>query len=52
MDDIERGLHRYIVNVPGIGRVDIHIVQGQHGKYLRTTPDRLGRNNLDSLPDC
>ena len=44
--DIEHGLRSYFVSVPGIGRADIHVVRGQHGKYLRTTPDRFGRLDL------
>ena len=50
--DIENGLHQYFVDVPGIGSVDIHVVRGPRGKYLRTDPDRTPRNNLDDLPDC
>ena len=52
IDDIESGLHTYFVDVPRVGPVDIHVVQGRNGKYLRTDPDRTSRNNLDDLPDC
>ena len=50
--DIETGQHSYFVSVPGTGRVDIKVVPGPSGKYLRTDPDRTSRNNLDDLPDC
>lgn len=52
INDIEQRLHTYFVNLPGAGRVDIHVVQGSTGKYLRTDPDRTSDNNLDDLPDC
>lgn len=52
ISDIESRTHSYYVNVSGVGRVDIHVVRGQSGKYLRTDPDRTSRNNLDDLPDC
>lgn len=52
INDIEGRLHNYFVEVPGTGRVDIHVVRGPKGKYLRTDPDRTNRNNLDDLPDC
>lgn len=53
ISDIERGIHSYYVQVPGTGKVDIHVVNHpKHGKYLRTDPDRTDRNNLDDLPDC
>ncbi len=50
--DIEGRLHRYFVILRGVGRVDIHVVRGPTGKYLRTDPDRASDNNLDDLPDC
>jgi Protein of unknown function (DUF3892) len=52
IDDIEQGSHTYFVRVSGVGRVDIHVVDGPSGKYLRTDPDRTTHNNLDDLPDC
>lgn len=52
INDIENGIHCYHVDVPGTGQVDIHVVNGRNGKYLRTDPDRTSRNNLDDLPDC
>ena len=51
INDIESGQHSYFVQAPN-GRVDIHVVDGPTGKYLRTDPDRTTRNNLDDLPDC
>ena len=52
IDDIEGDQHSYFVNVPGVGRADIHVVNGPNGKFLRTDPDRTPQNNLDELPDC
>ncbi len=52
IDDIESELHTYFVSVAGMGRVDIHVVNGPHGKYLRTDPDQTSHNNLDDLRDC
>lgn len=49
--DIELGLHSYYVRVGG-AKVDIHVAQGEDGKYLRTDPDETDSNNLDDLPDC
>ena len=49
--DIENGLHRYYVEL-GNEEVDIHVVKGSTGKYLRTDSDATSRNNLDDLPDC
>jgi Protein of unknown function (DUF3892) len=49
--EIEGGTNRYYVAV-GSGEVDVHVVNGATGKYLRTDPDHTDRNNLDDLPDC
>jgi hypothetical protein len=49
--DIELGLHSYYV-LEGGDKVDIHVVDGPDGKYLRTDPDKTDSNNLDDLPDC
>ncbi|MEW4565041.1 DUF3892 domain-containing protein [Bremerella sp. JC770] len=51
INDIENGNHSYFVEVSG-KRVDIHVVNGQNGKHLRTDPDKTSRNNLDDLPNC
>lgn len=49
--EIEAETHRYYVKV-GETEVDIHVVKGVSGKYLRTDPDNSEGNNLDELPDC
>jgi hypothetical protein len=49
--DIEGGIHQYFVGGRG-EEVDIHVIDGPTGKYLRTDPDRTNSNNLDLLPDC
>lgn len=52
INDIEGGLHTYHVMDAAKGRVEIKVVQGSTGKYLRTDPDKTTKNNLDDLPDC
>lgn len=49
--DIDDEDHSYYVQ-KGAKRVDIHVVKGPTGKYLRTDPDVTDSNNLDDLPDC
>ncbi len=49
--DIKSGSHTYYVSVNG-SRVDVHVVKGASGEYLRTDADGRGHNNLDDLPDC
>ncbi len=49
--DIETGAHAYFVDVAG-ARVEVRVVNGADGQYLRTDGDRIPDNNLDSLPDC
>lgn len=49
--DITTGSHTYFVQ-PASGRVDVHVVEGPSGPYLRTDPDASTGNNLDELPDC
>ena len=49
--DIKQGTHSYYVQLRG-RRVDIHVVNGPNGEYLRTDPDKTSSNNLDDLPDC
>ncbi len=51
ISEIENNIHSYYV-VVGRERVEIKIVEGSMGKYLRTDPDKTTRNNLDDLPDC
>jgi len=50
--DIETGTHTYYVQQSGTARVDITVVNGATGKYLRSTADKSSSNNLDNLPDC
>lgn len=50
--DIESGTHTYYVQQPGTLRVNVNVVNGPNGKYLRSTADKASRNNLDNLPDC
>lgn len=50
--DITAGIHHYVVAVPGEPTVDIHVVDGPAGLYLRTNPDADKDNNLDSVPDA
>ena len=46
---IERGLHSYVLAVTGFPETDIHVVNGIHGKYLRTVHDSAKCNNLGLL---
>jgi hypothetical protein len=50
--DIENGLHTYFVHQAGTTRVNVTVVNGATGKYLRSTADKSSKNNLDNLPDC
>ena len=49
--DIDDRLHSYFVMVSN-RRVDIIVVNGPTGKYLRTDPDQTTDNNVDDLPNC
>ena len=49
--DIENGIHTYHVSWRD-RRTEIRVVNGTHGKYLRTDRDSTQKNNLDDLPDC
>ncbi|MCC5907831.1 MAG: DUF3892 domain-containing protein [Balneolaceae bacterium] len=49
--EIENKTYRYYVRI-GFDEVDIHVVNGANGKYLRTDRDKTERNNLLELPDC
>lgn len=51
IDDIDSGRHSYYVTVRG-ARVDIHVVNLEGKKHLRTDRDGKGKNNLEELPDC
>lgn len=44
-------MHSYYVKV-GMRRVEIRVVNGPTGPYLRTDPDATTHNNLDDLPGC
>lgn len=50
--DIENRTNTYYVVLSGQRRVEIRVVKGPGGKYLRTDPDTTSTNNLDDLPDC
>lgn len=51
IQDLDTKLHTYHVIANG-RRVEIQVVQGATGPYLRTDPDQTTDNNLDDLPDC
>lgn len=50
ISDIESRIHTYYVPWNS-GRTEIRVVNGEHGKYLRTDRDATTRNNLLDLPD-
>ena len=50
--EIEAGLNRYYVGGASGSPVDVIVVNGDTGKYLRTDPDRSVADNLGELPDC
>ncbi len=50
--DIDGKDLRYYVQAASGRQVDVHVVEGKKGKYLRTDPDASTRNNLDDLPGC
>jgi len=52
VSDIDTKLHRYYTAGPSGNQVDIIVVDGATGKYLRTEPDLTKADNLQSLPDC
>ena len=49
--DIVNRVHSYYV-FDDTERVNILVVSGSTGKYLRTEKDATKGNNLDELPDC
>ena len=51
INDIFSRVHQYVVSVAP-PEVNINVVRGQTGKYLRSTQDSKSPNNLDNLPDC
>lgn len=52
IQQIENGTHSYYVQQPGTSRVEVEVVPGPNGPYLRTTADPSHDNNLDNLPPC
>lgn len=50
INDIETETHTYFVREGN--RVEVGVVNGPTGKYLRTDADPGSANNLDNLPDC
>lgn len=51
IDDIELNRHSYYVSMNS-ETVDIHVVNVNGKKHLRTDRDGKGKNNLEELPDC
>ena len=49
--DLERNAHSYYILISG-KTVNIHVIDGLTGKYLRTDPDKTENNNLNELPSC
>ena len=52
---IKIGEDRYYVKdplTPLVNEVEVTVVCGEHGEYLRTTPDESILNNLEALSDC
>ena len=49
--EIEEFLYQYYVIVAS-QKVEIKVINGSTGKYLRTDPDKTTKNNLDDLPHC
>ncbi len=41
----------YFVEIENIGKVDVLVINGPNGKYLRTNPAKTARNILKDLPD-
>ena len=52
INEIDGRVHTYYVRQPGTARADVRVVNGVHGKYLRTDSDAAPQNNLDNLTDC
>lgn len=52
IEHIDNKTHTYYVQQPGTSRVDIRVVNGPSGKYLRSDQDKNSKNNLNNLPDC
>lgn len=50
INHIDQGTHAYFIRI-GQLEVDIEVVDGWNGPYLRTHRDQTERNNLLDLPD-
>lgn len=50
--DIETKAHTYYVPWSRQPRTEIQVINGAHGKYLKTDRDDTTSNNLDDLPNC
>ena len=51
ISDIVAERHRYFVQGVNDSLHEIHVVNGPHGRYLRSSADVIENNNLDFLPD-
>ena len=51
IESIEAGTNSFFTNTTG-RRADIGVVDGPHGKYLRTYANGTWNDNLLSLPEC
>lgn len=49
--DIESGVNSYYTESGG-KIAQVYVKDGPRGKYLTTSADGRGANNLDNLPDC
>lgn len=49
--EIEGGTVTYYVKEEA-PRTDVHVVNENGKKYLRTDKDKSSKNNLDNLPNC
>jgi Protein of unknown function (DUF3892) len=50
--EIENGIHRYFTVASNGSEIDVKVLSGEDGKYLRTDPDKTSADNLVDLPDC
>lgn len=51
ISDIDSKIYIYYVETEG-KKVEVIVVNEAGEKYLRTSPDKTKKNNLDDLPDC
>lgn len=51
ISDIDSKICNYYVETEG-KKVEVIVVNEAGKKYLRTSPDKTKKNNLDDLPDC